>query len=1069
MKICACRCLIATALLALAFSARAGEPLTLQLKWTHAFQFAGYYAAQARGYYDEAGLDVRIEEAAPDTDVVGRVIDGQANFGIGNSSLILERHAGKPVVALAAVFQHSPATIVARRGNDLQSVHDLVGKRLMLEGQSGELAAYLKQEGVSPDSLTRIKHSFDIEDLIAGRTDAMSAYQTFEPFLLQQRNFPYLLLTPRSAGIDFYGDVLFTRESEWQQQNERTRAFVEASMRGWTYALDHPQEIIDLIRERFPERLSREHLVFEAEQTAPLVRADLVPIGYMNEGRWRHIAGIYAEMGMLPADFPLTGFLPADERNDAWKRLLPLLIVTLLALTAISGVAYHTHRLNARLRRSQQELALQNNVLQQLNCGTPLADILDAVARDVEVQCPGALCSILLLDATGTHVRHGAAPSLPAHYTQAIDGVAIGDGIGSCGTAAWRDERVIVEDIDTHAYWTNFRALAASADLRACWSQPFHRRDGRVSGTFALYHRRPASPTPRDIALIERYAQLAELAVERSRTDEALRLAESRYRLISENASDVIWLLELPSLTFSYISPSVERLRGWPAEEIMAQPLDAALTPESAARVEEALRQMLARIGAGDPGPFTKTMEVDQPRRDGSIVPTEVVTTVLLDANGQPARVLGITRDISERRRNEAALARHQLELEQRVEERTVALSVAKEAAEAASRAKTTFLATMSHELRTPMNAILGMTDLALRRASDPKQKDQLGKVADAARHLLSVINDILDLSRIEAERLTLERAPFQLAEIITPVRRLLEHLASEKGLYLIFELSEEAGQTTLSGDPHRLKQVLLNLCINAIKFTESGGITVRIGLSAQDGSFVLHGAVEDTGIGIAPEVVPHLFEPFVQADSSTTRRYGGSGLGLAICKQLVNMMAGEIGVDSQPGRGSRFWFKVRLGDCQHPSAAATREAAPDSRAALERRFAGKRLLLVEDEPVNREVFCELLNDAGLRVDTADDGEIAVAMAANEDYSLILMDVRINGLDGLAACRAIRALPGGRKLPIIALTANAFDEDRQRCLAAGMDDHLHKPVDPERLYATLYRWLAVADERHAPR
>ena len=1066
------RCLLSAALLAATFAAQAGEALTLQLKWTHAFQFAGYYAADAKGYYRDAGIEVRIDEAAPETDVVGRVMSGEAQFGVGGSNLILERHAGKPVVALAAIFQHSPVAIIARRGSNLQSIHDLAGKRLMLEGQSDELAAYLKYEGLGPDKLHRLKHSFNVEDLIEGNTDAMSAYQTFEPFLLQQRNFPYLLLTPRSAGIDFYGDVLFTSERELREQPERARAFLQASLRGWQYAMAHPDEIIALIRERYPERLSREHLEFEAARTAPLVRADLVPVGYMNPGRWRHIADTYAGLGMLPADFPLTGFLPADESSDAWKRLLLPLIAALLAVAALSAIALNMRRLNRRLRQSQrqlaersQELALQNRVLQQLNHGAPLGEVLDSLTREVETQRPGVLCSILLLDADGSHLRHGSAPSLPDFYNQAIDGVAIGDAVGSCGTAAWRDERVIVDDIERHPYWADYRPLAARAGLRACWSQPFHGRDGKVRGTFALYHRQPATPDQRDIALIEGYAQLAELAVERSRSDEALRLAESRYRLISENANDVIWLLELPSLRFSYISPSVHRLRGWSAEEIMAQPMSAALTPESAARVEQALRETMAAVAAGAPGPYARTMEVDQPHRDGSIVPTEVVTTVLLDDHGQPTRILGITRDISERRRNEAALARHQAELEQRVEERTVALSIAKEAAEAASRAKSTFLATMSHELRTPMNAILGMTDLALRRASDAKQKDQLGKVADAARHLLSVINDILDLSRIEADRLTLEHIPFQLNEIVAPVQRLLEHLAAEKGLYLVFEVPETLARTQVSGDPHRLKQVLLNLCINAIKFTDCGGVTVHLALSGEAPHFVLHCSVEDTGIGVTPEIQRRLFEPFVQADGSMTRRYGGSGLGLAICKRLVEMMDGRIGLDSQPGRGSRFWFEARLGgsDALLP---LPRNSTLDAIAALERRFAGKRILLAEDEPVNREVFRELLGDAGLLVDTANNGEAAIAMAGSKDYALILMDIQMPGIDGVAASQAIRGQPGGSELPIIAMTANAFSEDRQRCLDAGMDDHISKPVDPERLFATLYRWLAIADERN---
>lgn len=1045
----------------------AADKIALQLKWTHAFQFAGYYAAQAQGYYAQAGLDVDIVEAAPETDVVRRVVQGEANFGVGASSLILDRHAGQPVVVLAAIFQHSPQVIIARRGADLQSIHDLAGKRLMLEKQTEELGAYLKREGIPPASLRLLPHSFNPQEMIDGKVDAMSAYQTNEPFVLDRQGFSYLLLTPRSVGIDFYGDNLFTSERELRDHPQRTQAFVQASLRGWEYALAHPDEIIELIRQRKPAGPSREHLAFEAEQGLPLIRPDLVPIGYMHPGRWRHIANVYAELGMLPADVSLEGFLPEASEAHDWDGYLMPLALALIALVALAGIAFNTHRLNTRLRRSQRELAergrellLQNRVLHLLNRGASLPEVLDNLAREVEQQRSGVLCSILLLDPTGRFVRHGAAPSLPDFYIEAIDGLAIGDQVGSCGTAAWRDERVVVEDIRSHPYWQNFTELAERAGLRACWSQPFHGRDGKVIGTFALYHRNPATPSPREIEQIESYARLAELAVERSRSDDALRLAEARYRLISENSNDVIWVLELPALRFSYLSPSVARLRGWTAQEIMDRPMSESLTPESAEKVGQMLRETLAEIAAGTPGPHTRTLEVEQPCRDGSIVPTEVVASVLLDGGGKPAHVLGITRDISERRRNEEELARYRGELERRVDERTRELSEAKEAAETANRAKSTFLATMSHELRTPMNAILGMTDLALRRATDRKQQDQLGKAADAARHLLAIINDILDLSRIEAEKMTLSHADFTIGDMVDGLQRLIEQLAVDKGLHLKFDIAGETRARRVRGDAQRIAQILLNLCGNAIKFTEQGCVTLALTLAEDNGATILRGEVSDTGIGISPTMQQQLFQPFVQADGSLTRQHGGSGLGLAISKRLIELMDGHISLDSEPGRGSRFIFEIRL---QAPQSAVAPENAIDHEAEIQRRFAGRRILLAEDEPVNREVFRELLSETGLIVDTAEDGRQAVDMASTGGYSLILMDMQMPNLNGLEATRAIRALPGLAALPIVAMTANAFAEDRQRCLEAGMDDHIGKPVAPDKLFASIHHWL---DHRH---
>jgi signal transduction histidine kinase/CheY-like chemotaxis protein len=399
-------------------------------------------------------------------------------------------------------------------------------------------------------------------------------------------------------------------------------------------------------------------------------------------------------------------------------------------------------------------------------------------------------------------------------------------------------------------------------------------------------------------------------------------------------------------------------------------------------------------------------------------------------------------------------------ELEGLVAERTRELSVAKEAAEAASRAKTTFLANMSHELRTPLNAIMGLTDLALRRAGDAAQIDQLNKVRRASRNLLGIIDDILDLSRIEARQTTLRKVDFRLCSVMADLLNLTGGKAAEKGLALIADLSPRLAAMPVQGDALRLGQILLNLTSNAIKFTDRGSVTVRIAAVTESGADVqLRFEVRDTGIGIAEEDRQRLFDSFEQADGSMTRRHGGTGLGLAICKRLVDLMGGCIGVDSEPGVGSTFWFTLRL-DRSANSAAAV-EGPNLAGCELRRQGAGSRVLLAEDEPVNQEVARGLLESAGLRVDIANDGAeaVAMAMARRNDYDLVLMDMQMPKLNGLDATRAIRALAGWETRPIVAMTANAFDEDREACLAAGMNDYLAKPVEPETLYETLMKWL----------
>ena len=389
-----------------------------------------------------------------------------------------------------------------------------------------------------------------------------------------------------------------------------------------------------------------------------------------------------------------------------------------------------------------------------------------------------------------------------------------------------------------------------------------------------------------------------------------------------------------------------------------------------------------------------------------------------------------------------------------------VALKQAKEAAEAASRAKSVFLANMSHELRTPMNAIMGMTALALRRAEDPRLRDQLGKIDQASRHLLAVINDILDISKIEAERLTLEQAEFRFGAVLENVSSIVRQKAAEKKLRLLFQLSPAVAALNLRGDPLRLGQVLLNLAGNAIKFTDTGSVNLRIDLAADDGTMVLlRCTVADTGIGIADADKKRLFTAFEQADGSMTRKYGGTGLGLSISKRLVELMGGEIGVDSQLGQGSTFWFTARVGKIAAAAGPAPATSGETAEARIRQNFSGTRVLLAEDEPINQEVSCALLEAAGLRVDLALDGAIATEMTGQNDYALILMDMQMPRLNGLEATRLIRLQPRHAATPIIAMTANAFDEDRQACLAAGMNDHIGKPVDPEVLFSTMLKWL----------
>ena len=451
--------------------------------------------------------------------------------------------------------------------------------------------------------------------------------------------------------------------------------------------------------------------------------------------------------------------------------------------------------------------------------------------------------------------------------------------------------------------------------------------------------------------------------------------------------------------------------------------------------------------------------------RDGQICWVDVWGRLELE-NGRPVRVIGTVMDVTERKLAELELEAYRKSLEAQIADRTRALNesnqrlaAAVEVAEAASMAKSDFLANMSHEIRTPMNAIIGMTGLLEQETLDPGQREKLKRIIAAGDHLLAIIEDILDLSRIEASKMQLYLSVFRPRDLVAQCINLLMDTIEEKGLKVVCEVDPDVPEA-VQGDLARLKQILINFGANATKFTDKGMIRFSVATLQQDASScLLRFQVEDTGIGIDRDVIDRIFLTFEQADSSTTRRYGGTGLGLAICKRLARLMGGDIGAESTLGVGSKFWFTARLEIVEDHSfpAEPLPPASFNESAAID--LKGARILLVEDNSANQDITHDLLENAGFHVDMAGNGQEAIQLAQSRSYDLILMDSQMPVMDGLEATRAIRSLPDYAATPIIALTANAYEQNRRNCLEAGMNDFIAKPVKMSVLLATVGQWL----------
>jgi len=845
----------------------------------------------------------------------------------------------------------------------------------------------------------------------------------------------------------------------------------------------------------------------------------------------------------------------------------------------IEGEKYTQSIIRNITERKRFEIREHNRsrILEYIVERTPLPVILDFIVSTVEAEDPDLICSIHLLDKEGKHLLHGAAPSLPDFYNQAMDGLEIGDGVGSFGAAAYTKKRVIVKDIRTHPDWVPFIKLVQKAGLKSCWSEPIISSDDKVLGTFAVYYREPKLPDQADFNQLKIALDFASLAIERGRTEEeiikhrehleelveertlALKESEERFRIFFNSGSDIIFVSELNGNdpgNFIAVNDIASKQLGYTREELLAMsPSDINASRVLSARLEKF--KILNNLGSISAESIYVT-------KDGKEIPVEVNANII---NLQGKRgILAIARDISSRKqvedklrklsraveqapttivitnlkgeieyanpsftkvtgysqeegigqnprilksgvhtkefyknlwntilsgkvwqgeicnkkkngelywesasispvKNEDGVVTHFVAVKDDISERKkleLELVKAKEAADSANRAKSEFLANMSHEIRTPMNAIIGFSELLSNSVKEEKQRSQIQSIRSSGKNLLRIINDILDLSKIEADKTEIKLLPVDLAKLVAEVENMFIQKVNEKGIYLAVKFESPIPKALLL-DEVRLRQILFNLIGNAVKFTDKGQVTLRLEVLENPrikDNYNITILVEDTGIGIPHDQQEIIFHPFSQQFGQNSTKYGGTGLGLTITKKLIEKMGGTIGVDSEPNKGSNFKIVLPNVHATEVEIETTQKIFDPSSIIFEK----ATVLLADDHEEDRKLIIDLLANSRLTIIEAVNGKEAVEMATKYLPDLIIMDLRMPVMNGYEATEILKEGENTKAIPIIILTASSKKNIGKGKNKNVFDEYILKPLDISHLFEKMKRFLAVKTE-----
>ncbi len=1083
------------------------RPVTLQLLWKHQFEFAGFYAAKAKGFYQAAGLDVRILPFNPDDKPpVEKVISGEADFAVGDSTIIINRAKGYPVKLLANIFQHSPYVLITLADSGISSPAQMVGKKIMLakrEEINAEIKSMLAAESISLDQIQVVEHTSRVDQLVNGEVDIMSAYASNEPALLKQMGIKINIINPLNYGVDFYSDNIYTSEEKEQNDRPMVDAFTQASIKGWQYALQNRNEIIDLIINQYSQEKSRETLQYEADAIEKYILPNHIPIGDIKVNRLQRIADSYKNLGMIPKEFSIKGLfsdtaqasheLKLSLNEQQWIRNNRTVIIGVDPDWApfefidtdgnYSGMA--SDFINLIAKKTGLSFKVQSNdtwldVINSAKAGK--LDMLPAVSWSAQrseylnFTSPHMIYPMVILtNKDSDFIGHD---DLDNKSVIVVDGYITEEllrenhpEINLIEAKNINQALDILSSNNADAFIDNLASITHSINKRGI-------NNLRISGT-----------TPYDfelgLAVIKEKPVLFHIlqkTINSISEQERKAIRDKWINLRTESPLPLKTILQIATITAVFLLMMIFWNRKLSAEVESRKIYETELSSK-----EKRFREL-----------FENNMAAEL------LIDPE--TGKIIDANNAAIRFYGYRKEeikqknindinllynqqtlqrLADISRNKGAqfFSKHRLNngetrdveilsgpinwdgkqllysIVHDITDRIVAenaLISAKAEAEKANRIKSEFLANMSHEIRTPMNSVIGMVELLQDTNLDKEQKKMLEIIQSSGKVLITIINDILDFSKLEASRMVIDPQPFQLKPFLHELIDSLLNSASEKSLELSIEFTEEY-DFLVNSDETKLRQILTNLISNAIKFTKQGSVTLRVTRqNIDDKTANFQFQVIDTGIGIFKDKIDQLFESFTQAEQSTTRQFGGTGLGLAISKKLSNLMGGDIQVDSFPGKGSTFTLTIPASYSQIAEADTMSSTQRHQTTGITNNF-DAQLLVCEDVLPNRIVINKMLQKFGISCDFAENGQQAVDHVKAKKYDLVLMDCQMPILDGYRATQQIRAFD--RETPILALTANVTQEDHAKALDAGMNDVITKPVQLDSLEQSLTQWL----------